>query len=289
MIIILDSLDQPHPKTRSNLKAYLTEEGKAKLDIDVTVEQAVTAKGIPLQPNYYDCGVYLLAYMDKFLADPKNFVSRILTREMDLATDWPAMNVTEMRITIKDLLLDLHKAQEAARTPKKKKKKDISTLPVPISPHPDKDISGKAEISPTLKSNEDSENRKEERRAKVMLVPEIPIRKPSDEKVLAKNTDTTDAVPSVVSPYFRTTKATMPPTEPRENSENKSILISPNKKERSSSPLNKKVVLVPPTPSGIVKEDSIVGVHDSQSPSKHPITGPSLEGLIKQLEDSAQR
>ncbi|PMD52729.1 cysteine proteinase, partial [Hyaloscypha bicolor E] len=79
-IITLDSLGSSHTTTCSNLKDYLVLEIKDKKNIDIERPGSIgtTAKGIPTQNNYYDCGLFLLSYVEMFLKSPDEFVSGIL-------------------------------------------------------------------------------------------------------------------------------------------------------------------------------------------------------------------
>ncbi|KAH0541762.1 hypothetical protein FGG08_003784 [Glutinoglossum americanum] len=117
VIIILDSLGLTHSITARNLKEYLIEEGKSKRQLQVAIEDisAMNSKEIPLQDNFCDCGIYLLSYIEKFLKDPKRFVSGILRREMDRNSDWPDLNPSVKRDHLRKLLLDLYKEQNDAR------------------------------------------------------------------------------------------------------------------------------------------------------------------------------
>lgn len=122
MIITLDSLGQPHSSTSRNLKDYLVEEGRAKrqLEIDDRDISGMTAKGIPLQDNFCDCGVYLLGYMEKFLQNPRLIANKLLQKELDEDEDWPEMRPSKMRNAIRELLIKLGAEQEAARMAAKK-------------------------------------------------------------------------------------------------------------------------------------------------------------------------
>ncbi|KAE9364632.1 cysteine proteinase, partial [Stipitochalara longipes BDJ] len=79
-IITLDSLGGSHTVTCSNLKDYLVMEIKDKKNIDIERPGSIgtTAKGIPMQNNYYDCGLFLLSYVEMFLKSPDEFISGIL-------------------------------------------------------------------------------------------------------------------------------------------------------------------------------------------------------------------
>jgi len=123
VIIILDSMGLSHPQTARNLKSYLIKEGEAKRGMVVPDLQAMAAKGIPQQPNYWDCGLYLLGYMQKFIDDPDTFVRKILQREFDAETDWPDMNASEMRGNIREILQKIAREQQEERDKNRRKKK----------------------------------------------------------------------------------------------------------------------------------------------------------------------
>ncbi|KAJ9660611.1 hypothetical protein H2201_006869 [Coniosporium apollinis] len=125
VIIILDSLGVAHNKTARNLKDYIIEEGKAKrsLDIDIKDLEAMTARNIPLQDNFCDCGLFLLGYVEKFLQNPTEFVRKVLTRDMDAEKDWPEMDPRQMRHNIREILQQEYKKQADARLAEKEKRK----------------------------------------------------------------------------------------------------------------------------------------------------------------------
>ncbi|KAA6413456.1 MAG: Ulp1 protease [Lasallia pustulata] len=110
-IITLDSLGLAHAPTVRILKDYLHEEGKTKRDgmeWEDTQIKGMTAKQIPLQDNFCDCGLFLLGYVEKFLEDPRGFVSRTLRREFNEKKDWPDMVPSQLRSNIRELILRLH-------------------------------------------------------------------------------------------------------------------------------------------------------------------------------------
>lgn len=113
-IITFDSLGLSHWPTTKILKDYLRDEGRAKrgLDWDELPIKGVTAKDIPLQDNFCDCGLFLLGYVDKFLDNPREFTSRILARQYDVERDWPRLNPSLLRISIRKQIIDLHKEQQ---------------------------------------------------------------------------------------------------------------------------------------------------------------------------------
>lgn len=111
LIITFDSLGLPHPHTNKVLKDYLAAEGKAKraIDLDISQLKGITAKKIPHQENYYDCGLFLLGYIAKFLEGPKDFISRVIGQaylDEDWATLIPRNLRAKVRAQIRTLLSD---------------------------------------------------------------------------------------------------------------------------------------------------------------------------------------
>lgn len=124
-IITFDSLGAPHPPTIRTLKHYLREEAIAKrngLEFDESQLKGMTAKQIPQQDNFSDCGLFLLGYMDKFLESPKEFVEKVIKREYDVKKDWPRMDPSEMRTKLRALIQKLHLEQENERLQEKRER-----------------------------------------------------------------------------------------------------------------------------------------------------------------------
>lgn len=109
-IITFDSLSCARSPTIKILREYLEEEAKSKqsLDIDSKHIKGMNAQQIPRQSNFSDCGLYLLAYLEKFVQDPDNFVYKLLRREMDEYEDWPEMKPGLFRRRLRDFLFRLY-------------------------------------------------------------------------------------------------------------------------------------------------------------------------------------
>lgn len=114
VIITFDSLNLARSPTIRNLRQYLSEEAQSKkgIDVDTALIGGLRARSIPLQSNYSDCGLYLLAYVEKFVQDPDGFVSRLLRGEMDERTDWPPLSSGALRQRLRRFLDDLYDEQE---------------------------------------------------------------------------------------------------------------------------------------------------------------------------------
>lgn len=111
VIITLDSFGFPHSNVVRALKEYLSMEGEAKRNIEIAMPKGVTAKGIPTQENYFDCGLYLLGYMKEFFKDPQSFVKKILMKEFDPDRDWAHLSPPDLRHEIRRVLQDQYSKQ----------------------------------------------------------------------------------------------------------------------------------------------------------------------------------
>ncbi|PSS02477.1 hypothetical protein BD289DRAFT_422067 [Coniella lustricola] len=109
-VITLDSLDGSHTGVSTALKHYLKEEIKHRkgIDIEVPSQFGMTAKDIPFQNNFTDCGVYLLGYIEEFMKDPDEFARNILQHEK---RDWN-VDAPSLRKKIRDLIFKLHKTYQ---------------------------------------------------------------------------------------------------------------------------------------------------------------------------------
>ncbi|BAE61549.1 unnamed protein product [Aspergillus oryzae RIB40] len=124
-IITFDSLDLSRSPTISNLRDYLYEEAKSKrgIEIDRSLIRGMRARAIPLQSNYSDCGLYLLAYLEKFVQNPDLFVKKLLRKEMKTQDDWPLLRSGILRRRLRDFLDDLYDEQADLDTEKDSEKR----------------------------------------------------------------------------------------------------------------------------------------------------------------------
>ncbi|GAB1212994.1 hypothetical protein ATERTT37_002143 [Aspergillus terreus] len=112
-IITFDSLNLTRAPTIRALREYLRAEARSKqgLEINKTLIEGMKAREIPLQPNYSDCGLYLLAYVEKFVQDPDNFIRKLLKDEMKEKADWPRLRPGLLRARLRNFLDDLYDEQ----------------------------------------------------------------------------------------------------------------------------------------------------------------------------------
>ena len=124
-IITLDSFGSPHTAEIRFLKDYLKAEADAKrgMEFDRDALQGVTAKGIPEQTNFCDCGVYLIGYIEQFAKDPRGFVSKVLSKQLDQQADFASFDPSAKRAEVRDELLKLAEEEAKADRVKKEQKR----------------------------------------------------------------------------------------------------------------------------------------------------------------------
>ncbi|RYP77037.1 hypothetical protein DL771_001327 [Monosporascus sp. 5C6A] len=120
-IITLDSLGGSHSPACNFLKQYLVAELRDKKGIEISAPGALgmTAKRIPLQSNYCDCGLYLLGYIQEFLKDPDRFILSVLQQE-DIPWD---LNPSDLRNDIRDVIFKLQREQQEREDAYKEEKR----------------------------------------------------------------------------------------------------------------------------------------------------------------------
>ena len=152
-IVTFDSLAVAHAPTIRTLKDYLKAEAHSKrsMAFDDSQLKGMTAVGIPKQDNYCDCGPYLLGYMDKFLEDPKDFMKKTMRKQLDPEKDWPQLDPSNLRSSIRDLIISLHNQQENER--KASGRKDGKVKPPQnseVKSSPDHVFIGEGDVTTTL-------------------------------------------------------------------------------------------------------------------------------------------
>ncbi|KAJ5689268.1 Peptidase C48 SUMO/Sentrin/Ubl1 [Penicillium macrosclerotiorum] len=119
-IITFDSLDLGRSPTIKLLRDYICQEAASKRGVEVnpTNIKGMRARAIPLQPNYSDCGLYLLAYTEKFVQNPDQFIAKLLQKEMDEHDDWPPLGSGLLRLRLRDFLDRLYEEQAQTKSDK---------------------------------------------------------------------------------------------------------------------------------------------------------------------------
>lgn len=107
-IITFDSLGSSHSPVCTALKKYLEHEAKHRKGLDIEMpNMGRTAKNIPLQDNYWDCGVFLMSYVEALMRNPEDFIRKVLPRKAGAADEGLACTVdaAAMRKLIRTTIL----------------------------------------------------------------------------------------------------------------------------------------------------------------------------------------
>ncbi|KAG5919704.1 hypothetical protein E4U61_000637 [Claviceps capensis] len=122
-IITLDSLAGSHPSTIRALRDYLIAEAKDKQGVDLaTPPNGMTAKNIPQQDNFCDCGVYTIGYIASFMKDPDETIRKLLQRE---PLGWN-IRPSQIRNELRGLLFTMQRDQHERLIKEKELKRSLS-------------------------------------------------------------------------------------------------------------------------------------------------------------------
>ncbi|KAH9949826.1 hypothetical protein B0H21DRAFT_68615 [Amylocystis lapponica] len=128
-IFTFDSLGTKHPQVIKTLAKYLQMEAKDKKGLEHTSPVRGKAALIPSQPNFCDCGVYLLYFVRTFMQDPDRFTQLIVTRTRDYSSsrreaDWGHHTVIEpLRAELSDSIGTLSDVWKKERETKEEQRK----------------------------------------------------------------------------------------------------------------------------------------------------------------------
>ncbi|KAJ5318009.1 hypothetical protein N7508_002517 [Penicillium antarcticum] len=254
-IITFDSLGISRATTVRMLKDYICREAMAKrgIEIDQKIIKGMCARQIPLQPNFSDCGLYLLAYLEKFVQSPDDFVAKTLSRDMDPDVDFPPLGSGLLRRRLRDFLDELYDEQRRANKHKAEPAQALADR-TPISfllgpPQPTQEKAGMEEEIPESQSQKQPKGPEDSEISKGYVAVETKPRKSrriEDQESEDSSLDQVQMVP-LTRPIPKST-----PTS-------KHLNFSKERSARSS-----------PT-----KEEPVIQVPDSQEEHELPGTPPS--------------
>ncbi|KAK0487323.1 hypothetical protein IW261DRAFT_1447250 [Armillaria novae-zelandiae] len=136
-IFTMDSLGSRHPRVISVLGNYLRLEAIDKKGIEASSKPIGKQALVPVQPNFCDCGIYLIHFAQTFMSDPTRYFSIITTRkgsdnmQKDRKVVWKAEDIGGMRGNLSDQLLGLSKEWRVWKSKEKgkeKQKDDITMI-----------------------------------------------------------------------------------------------------------------------------------------------------------------
>lgn len=120
-VMVLDSLGITHGPVKTALRDYLRlearDKGHVRPDVDLKRlgDPLHVDVRVPDQPNFSDCGIYLLHYFDRFFSDPVRFTEISLAArrnsrtEVPVHDEWRSEEVTTKRAWWASIITDLAK------------------------------------------------------------------------------------------------------------------------------------------------------------------------------------
>ena len=157
-IITLDSFGHARAPEIRLLKEYLVAEGEAKRGMSISLNdiQGVTAKGLPQQANFCDCGLFLVGYAEQFAKEPRQFITKVLQKTLKAEVDFADFDPSEKRAEIRNELLRLHEEQDTERLAKKraKTKTDVVSRPDEAAQRPQAAVLVETRTQHTATTNE---------------------------------------------------------------------------------------------------------------------------------------
>ncbi|KAG2362691.1 hypothetical protein BDR07DRAFT_1460735 [Suillus spraguei] len=135
-IFTLDSLGSRHPQAQKVLRYWLKAEAKDKQQKDEVRPAEVKFAQVPSQPNFADCGVYLLHFARTFLSDPVHYFNLIhqskkIYPAAQRKIDWNEESVQHYRKDLIGRIQDLSKEWKVSRAVKEedaKRKRESEEL-----------------------------------------------------------------------------------------------------------------------------------------------------------------
>ncbi|KIK94059.1 hypothetical protein PAXRUDRAFT_828393 [Paxillus rubicundulus Ve08.2h10] len=137
-IFTLDSLGTRHPQAIRVLKQYLEREAKDKRNFDEVRDAVGKQVQVPVQPNTWDCGVYLLHFVKVFMRATEEFSEHILStrgtiQSVERRKRWQDHEVPHFRDCLISRINELSEAWKAEKTAreegaKKRKSEEVEVL-----------------------------------------------------------------------------------------------------------------------------------------------------------------
>ncbi|KAH0832102.1 hypothetical protein J3R83DRAFT_13011 [Lanmaoa asiatica] len=120
-IFILDSLGTRHPQAIKVLKQYLTSEAQDKRNFDEVRDAVGKQVQVPVQPNTWDCGIYLLHFVKVFMSAPSELLEQILSTRSTMPSSerrkmWQDHEIPQFRDHLKSRIIQLSEEWRAEKT-----------------------------------------------------------------------------------------------------------------------------------------------------------------------------
>ncbi|CAH7670502.1 expressed protein [Phakopsora pachyrhizi] len=155
IFLTLDSLGNPHRPQSQLVIRYLINEAQDKLNTNLpeSILKSINVRkvNVPAQPNYCDCGLYLIHAFKRFFENPQKMVEWILdptknkkkTNEKEVEDTWDAAGASKARKALRETIHNLipayqkkekeRKAQRLKKVPQNDQDSDLSSVPDSIN------------------------------------------------------------------------------------------------------------------------------------------------------------
>ncbi|KAF8635846.1 hypothetical protein AX15_000039 [Amanita polypyramis BW_CC] len=130
-IFTLDSLGSRHYQAAKQLNRYLKMEAEDKLNVSNTSDAIGRTAAVPTQPNFCDCGIYLLHFAQTFMTDPTKYFY-VITKDnkksslpaSERQTIWQGHKIGSKRQDLSDRIKKLSEEWKKSRAAKGEARKD---------------------------------------------------------------------------------------------------------------------------------------------------------------------
>ncbi|KAI5830763.1 hypothetical protein K523DRAFT_336513 [Schizophyllum commune Tattone D] len=131
LIITFDSLGSQHRSAINQLNAYLGLEARDKKQVENVSDVKGKMASVPVQPNFCDCGVYLIHFFRTFLSDPESFLRTICADRKRNRSDhnerkraWREHEVGTLRQELRDIIRKESEDYKVAKAQKEREKEE---------------------------------------------------------------------------------------------------------------------------------------------------------------------
>ncbi|KAF5369360.1 hypothetical protein D9758_002595 [Tetrapyrgos nigripes] len=123
-ICTLDSLGTRHPSVTRSLSKYLQLEARSRKETEKTSDPLAKTLLVPVQPNYSDCGIYLLHFAQTFVSNPDYYCNVKPPRSSeDRKHDWAHEGLLDFREKMRNKILELSEEWKRDRAAQDEAKK----------------------------------------------------------------------------------------------------------------------------------------------------------------------
>ncbi|KAF7365017.1 hypothetical protein MVEN_00372800 [Mycena venus] len=137
-VFILDSLGGRHTRVYNVLGSYLQFEARERkgLSLDMSRKPIGKQAHVPHQPNFCDCGIYLLHLAQTFISDPEHYFNLITKKRkgrtpnsLDRQLQWKDDQTKTLRQSLADRITELSEEWKKNRAAQKELKKKEDSVP----------------------------------------------------------------------------------------------------------------------------------------------------------------